>query len=105
MLVLFLPVLLTCLYATCGLGALLLARARAQTAADLAALAAAQDVDLERLQEGERRLRPEDAARDAVAWARANLDAARGLFAGDVAPRPGHRGGGGRQRVRARRAG
>jgi uncharacterized membrane protein len=86
MVVLFLPVLLLCLYATCGVGATLLGRARAQAAADLAALAAAQNVDLERLAQGERRLDPESAMRDAAAWARANLDAARRLFAAGVAP-------------------
>jgi len=71
---LFLPCLLAAAALVLAAGALLVARAQLRAAADMAALAGAQDLDWDLLAQGVVYLRGEEAAADALAWLRANLD-------------------------------
>ncbi|MCL6449676.1 MAG: hypothetical protein K6T75_00050 [Acetobacteraceae bacterium] len=82
LLVVALPVLAAALGLVADGGVMLLCRLRAQGAADLAALAAAQDVDLERLARGERFIVEEQARRDARDWALGNLEPLAELMGG-----------------------
>jgi len=69
-----LPVWVLMLGTMADVGLLFLVRTRLQAAVDMAALAAVQDVDLDRLASGERYIRPDAAARDGRRWARMNVD-------------------------------
>lgn len=71
--VLVLPVALLALGLSLDMARLVVIRAQAQAAADLAGLAAAQELDLERLSRGEPWLRPVDAERVARSWVADNL--------------------------------
>lgn len=73
--ILFLPIAALIVGLVLDVGYLFVARYQAGVAADLGALAGAQDVDLERLATGERWLVEEQARRDANDWTRANLRA------------------------------
>ena len=75
-LVVWLPVFVGVMALTLSAGHLFVARLRVQTAVDMAALAAVQDVDLERLARGERHIREDQARADAVRWLVENLEAA-----------------------------
>ncbi|PZN07864.1 MAG: hypothetical protein DIU69_10965 [Bacillota bacterium] len=71
--VLVLPVVLLALGLSLDVARIVVARAQAQAAADLAGLAAAQELDLERLSRGEPWLRPVEAERVARSWIADNL--------------------------------
>jgi len=71
---LFLPCLVLAVALAVDVGALLLARAELQAAADMGALAGVQDLDWDLLAEGVLFIRPEDARADAETWVRANLN-------------------------------
>ena len=73
MFTLFLPVLILCVGLVTDLGLIFLARNIAYHAADLGALAGAQDLDLSRLSRGEVHLDEMRAARDAKSWTLNNL--------------------------------
>jgi len=72
--VLLLPLLVVVAGLVADMGILLYVRHLAYAAADLGALAGAQNVDLERLAGGERWIEEGPARRDAEAWARNNLE-------------------------------
>ncbi len=74
--VLFLPVLVAALGMVADLGVLLVARRAAYAAADMAALAAVQEVDLESLGQGTIVLNTQPAEAAAEEWVRSNLAAA-----------------------------
>jgi Flp pilus assembly protein TadG len=76
----FLPVLLAALAALAGLGHAAFWRQRAFQAADLAALAAVQCLDLTELAAGRIALLPDEAASAAVSYAHANI--------GEMSPQP-----------------
>ncbi|MGE5559810.1 MAG: pilus assembly protein TadG-related protein [Chloroflexota bacterium] len=73
LLILSLPVLLLLAGLVIDAGTLFFANSLAYTAADMASLAAVQDLDLESLAEGKRYILPEPAARDAEAWLATNI--------------------------------
>lgn len=77
LLVALLPVALLLLGLVADFGLALWAREELRKAADLGALAGAQDLDLERLARGERVLLPGPARDDADRYARANLGGRR----------------------------
>lgn len=77
MVVLALPVLLLTSALVVDVAYWFLVRASLQSAADLAALAAAQNVDLTALAQGERQILPEPARREARQWVYDNLQSNR----------------------------
>lgn len=78
--VLFLPVLLLCLGLVADFGLLLVARSMALNAADMAALAGVQDLDMGELAAGCRVLVEEDAKRDARLWLEENITPVAGAL-------------------------
>lgn len=73
MLVLMLPAMMLVLGGVADVGLALWERQELRQACDLAALAAAQDIDLDRLARGERFILPAEARADALAYVRLNL--------------------------------
>lgn len=71
--VIWLPLILVCAALVTDLGRAIVARGRIQAASDFAALAAVQNVDLDRLYEGVPVLLEDRAIDDAVNWAQQNL--------------------------------
>ncbi len=72
------PVLLLLSGLVLDMGTLFMARRSVYAAADMGALAGAEDLDLEQLAAGVRYLQPGPARRDAALWVRQNLEAAFG---------------------------
>ncbi|MHB8946881.1 MAG: pilus assembly protein TadG-related protein [Bacillota bacterium] len=76
--VLFLPVFLLTLGFVIDLGVLFVQRQQAMAAADMAVLAGAREIDLDKLARGERSLLPEAAAAVTRQWFASNLRASLG---------------------------
>ncbi len=76
--VLFLPVFLLTLGFVIDLGVLFVQRQQAMAAADMAVLAGAREIDLDKLARGERSLLPEAATAAARQWFTSNLRASLG---------------------------
>lgn len=74
--VLMLPVLVLVMSLVVDVGLLFVCKNLSATAVDMAALAAAQEVDLDRLARGERYINPQAAENTARTWIKDNLDAA-----------------------------
>lgn len=71
--ILLLPLLLLAMALAVDVARLVVVRAQVQSAADLGSLAAVQELDLDRLREGQPWLRVEDAEQVARQWVTANL--------------------------------
>lgn len=84
--VLVLPALIVGLAGLADVGAVALARVCVQSAADLAALAAVQEVDLERLAEGERLILVHEAKAAASEYAESNLHRLNPMLADNQTP-------------------
>ena len=80
--VLFLPIFVLALGFVIDLGVLFVQRQQAVAAADMAVLAGAREIDLDRLARGERYLLPEAATASAREWFFSNLRASLGTEAG-----------------------
>lgn len=76
LMVITLPVLLICAALVTDLGRMIVACGRIQAAADFGALAAVQNIDLERLYEGIPVITEDEAVRDAIVWTKYNLKGA-----------------------------